>query len=373
MDARKKLFRHKGIYDIEGTNDQFLNAVEEVTAWHYQHCEKYRSILTHMGFQPNRLKGYEDIFKLPPIPTLYLKQHQLLSIPADQLRFKSTTSGTSGAPVEVGLDRGALFCGFTMLRRMLFHHRLFSLRPVNYLILGYQPSKHNKMGAVRTAHGATFLAPALHREYALKDTGTDYALNIDGISKALLRYGKRKAPVRILGFPAYFHFLLKELEKNDITLKLPEKSMVWLGGGWKQFASHQVDKAELYRLAQERLGIEEDRCKEFFGVVEHSIPYFDCKNHHFHVPIYSRVCVRDSKTMEPLGYGRPGLLNLITPLPKAMPLVSILTDDIAVLHEGRACGCGNPAPYFEIIGRAGLEGIRTCAAGAGSLLEGAEL
>ncbi|MDL2289506.1 hypothetical protein LJB83_01945 [Clostridia bacterium OttesenSCG-928-F22] len=371
MNTRKKLFYHKQVYDIENTNGLFINAVRDITAWHFTNCNEYRAILCDMGFQPDMLRSYAELYKLPPIPTLYLKQHRMLSVPEKKLHFKSTTSGTSGQPVEVGLDMGALVNGFKMLRKIISYHSLLSLRPANYLILGYQPSKHNKMGAVRTAYGTTFLTPALHKEYALKDTGSDYILDVEGIANALMRYSQRKAPVRILGFPSYFYFLLKKLEQENLSLKLPEKSMVLLGGGWKQFASQKVDKKELYDLAWQRLGIKEERCREFFGVVEHNIPYIDCINHHFHVPVYSRVIIRDIKTMEPVGYQKSGILNLITPFLKSMPLTSIMTDDLAVLHEGRACGCGNTAPYFEVLGRAGLSGIRTCAAGAGSILEGA--
>lgn len=370
MRARRKLFGHRQVYDTLSTNEIFLRAVKENVEWHYQNCAEYRNIIDSQQFNPSMLIKYEDLHRLPPIPTLYLKRHQMLSIPVNKLRLKSTTSGTSGKPVEVGFNMGALFLGFNMLRKMLINQKLLSLRPTNYLILGYQPSKHNRMGAVRTAFGATFLAPAMHKEYALVDTGADYALNLEGVMNALTRYSHAKSPVRILGFPAYFYFLLKKLEQENIFLKLSETSMVLLGGGWKQFASQKVDKGEFYRLATERLGIKEERFKEFFGVVEHNIPYFDCKNHHFHIPVYSRVIIRDFKTMEPVGYGRPGILNLITPLLDSMPLVSIMTDDIAVLREGKQCGCGNEAPYFEILGRAGLKGVATCAAGAGSMLEG---
>ena len=373
MDACKKLYRHKMVYDISGSNDTFFEAVKENAAWHFENCSEYREILRSMRFSPEMLKSYDDLALLPPITTLYLKQQQMLSVPEKKIYLKSTTSGTSGKPVEVGFDTGAMLKGFNMLRRMLAHHKMFSLRPTNYLILGYQPSAHNKMGAVRTAYSATFLAPVLHREFALVDTGADYALNLAGVEKALLKYSRQKVPVRIIGFPAYCFFLLKRLEQQNISLKLPPGSMIFLGGGWKQFASQKVDKRELYALAEERLGISEDRFLEFFGVVEHNVPYFDCASHHFHVPVYSRVIIRDIKTMQPVDYGTPGILNLITPLVKSMPLVSIMTDDIAVLHEGKSCGCGNTAPYFEILGRAGLEGVRTCTTDAGSMLEGAAL
>ena len=373
MNTQSRLFFSKHVYDISGTDELFIQAVRDNAEWHYKNCVEYRKILNGQKFFPEMLNEYKDLYRLPPIPTLYLKQSQMLSIPGNKLRFKSTTSGTSGKPVEVGFDTSAMFLGFSMLVRMLLRHKLTSLQPANYLILGYQPGRRNKMGAVRTARGAASLTPALHREYALVDSGQDYELNLEGISKALMRYSQSEAPVRVIGFPAYFYFLLKRLERENTALKLPEKSLVFLGGGWKQFAAHKVEKEELYQMAEERLGIKEERIKEFFGVVEHNVPYFSCDNHHFHVPVYSRVVLRDMKTMEPVGYGEPGLLNLISPILKSMPLVSIVTDDIAVLREGRECGCGIDAPYFEILGRAGLEGVKTCAAGAGSLLEGIQI
>ena len=82
------------------------------------------------------------------------------------------------------------------------------------------------------------------------------------------------------------------------------------------------------------------------------------------------MIIRDVDTLRPLGFGRPGLVNLITPIADSMPLVSVMTDDLGILYPGESCGCGNQAPYFEILGRAGLSEIRTCAAGAEKILEG---
>jgi hypothetical protein len=53
-----------------------------------------------------------------------------------------------------------------------------------------------------------------------------------------------------------------------------------------------------------------------------------------------------------------------------MPLASVATDDLAVLYEDYDCGCGIKTPYFTLLGRAGLQGIKTCAATASELLGG---
>jgi len=369
MSSCGKLFRHRGLYDQAQTDALFFKAVRENTYWHIDRCENYREILKQQGFDIERFNDYDDLFQLPPIPTLYLKRNPLYSMPVQRMRMVSTTTGTSGQPVSVGFDPRALLNGAPMLYRTLQKHKLFSMKPTNYVILGYQPSKRNQMGAVRTAYVSTFFAPARHREFALKDNGSDYELNIEGVLNALCRYQNQKSPVRIHGFPAYLYFLTKKLEQEKLRLTMPAKSMIFLGGGWKQFASEQVEKRELYELADRWLGIPESQFREFFGVVEHNVPYCDCKNHHFHVPIYSRVLVRDIQTLRPQPFGEPGILNLITPLLKSMPLTSILTDDIAVLYDGKSCGCGIETPYFEILGRAGLKDIKTCTAGAASILE----
>ncbi len=45
-----------------------------------------------------------------------------------------------------------------------------------------------------------------------------------------------------------------------------------------------------------------------------------------------------------------------------MPVTSILTDDLGILHDGTECGCGIQTPYLELLGRTGVKGIKTCAA-----------
>lgn len=144
-----------------------------------------------------------------------------------------------------------------------------------------------------------------------------------------------------------------------------------LGGGWKQFYTQQADKASFYELAERVFGIGDRDIVEFFGAVEHPILYCDCPNHRFHIPVYSRVVIRDTDTLEPVPQGTPGLVNLITPMIKATPVLSVMTDDLGVLQSG--CSCGIQTPYLEIIGRVAPADIKTCAAGAADLLKGVSL
>ena len=55
-----------------------------------------------------------------------------------------------------------------------------------------------------------------------------------------------------------------------------------------------------------------------------------------------------------------------------MLLLSTMTDDLAVMARpemGTACPCGCGTPYFDLLGRAGVGQIVTCAAGAAEQLK----
>lgn len=368
MDYRKKLFTYQKLYDLTSTDRYFVNAIKKNIFFHRKHCSDYNTLLSKRSFQIKQVKSIHDLDKIPFIPTLYLKTHKLRSMPKDKLLFKSTSSGTKGKKSQVGYDALGLYYGAYMVLRTAVYHKLLSLKPTNYIILGYKPDKNNHTIISKTAFGATFFAPAISRTYALKPSEEGYQLDLDGIKKALLRYSHQPFPVRLVGFPSYAYFFLEEMKRAGIKVKLHKDSMVLLGGGWKQFYQEAVDKRTLYALLDEVLGIKENHCKEFFGAAEHPIIYCDCEKHHFHVPIYSRIIIRDVDTLKPVKNGEVGLVNLLTPMLESMPLVSIMTDDLGILHDGAECGCGITSPYFEIIGRVGIKDIKTCAAGAAELL-----
>ena len=77
MSAAGRLFRHRDIYDLDGTNELFLRAVRENCAYQYRHNDKYRAMLDAKGFSPDMLQTYEDLARLPFLPTLLFKNHEL--------------------------------------------------------------------------------------------------------------------------------------------------------------------------------------------------------------------------------------------------------------------------------------------------------
>lgn len=368
MLSRQTLFWLSRVYDLPGSDARFLRAVRDNCAYHIRHCPEYRLICEAEGFSPDCLHTIDDLAKLPILPTLFFKRHHVSSMPEWRAAMRVTSSGTSGSFSRVGFDWGCIFAEIPMVLRLGFCHKLVSPRPANYVILGYKPGKQDKMGVARTMFGLTHFAPPLSRFYALRWKDGGYVPDLEGAVRRLARCARSPFPARIVAFPSYLWFGMQQMEELGLSVRLPRGSKILLAGGWKQHYAQEVDKPRLYALAERVLGVKEDHIHEFFGAVEHPVFFNTCKKHHFHIPAYSRVLIRDVRTLEPLPAGEIGLVNLITPLINATPVTSVMTDDLGYLTPGGDCGCGLTAPFLTILGRAGLNDITTCAAGAAELL-----
>lgn len=366
-----RLFYTLRPYDRRGSRSFYLNATKRRINYFLKYSPEYRAICDDAGFRLRDLQGPKDLHKIPVIPTLYFKRNKIGISRCPALEV--TSSGTGGAVSRCRYTPGEL----CLLAAMAFHlgraHRLFSMRPVHYIMLGYQPVKENKSVISKTAYLSSWYAPAVSRTYALqyhrgKREGDGvhgaYKLNMQEILGQLMRFATGKRPVRLVGFPSYTFFLLRMMQQEHLECHLPRGSMVLLGGGWKQFSEEEIPKEELYNLIWEILGVEKGQVHEFFGAAEHPVLYCSCRNHHFHVPVYGKVLIRDVRTMKVLPKGRPGLVNLMTPIGSDIPLMSVMTDDIGVLRRGEDCGCGIKSDYLELLGRAKARGVKTCAAGA---------
>lgn len=355
----------------ERSDKIFIRAVRENFGYQIKHCAEYGKIAEYFKINACDLRNIRDISKLPVLPTLFFKRHRICS---SKGVYTASSFGTSGGnKSEINFDAGSLECGLKMSVKIAARRGLISPVPCHYIIMGYKPRLDNRAAVTKTAFGATLFTPAISRNYILKYKNGGYEPDFDGIISLIKRLESSAFPVRFMGFPSYTFFLMKMMDERGIRVKLPKNSKIMFGGGWKQFYAEQADKQTFYSLAKKVLGVDDNNIVEFFGAVEHPILYCDCPNHHFHVPAYSRVIIRDVDSLKPLSLGKVGLVNLITPMVKATPILSVMTDDLGILHRGEECGCGIKEPFLEIIGRVAPNDIKTCAAGAAEALKGVKL
>lgn len=371
MTAREKLIALDDVYDQKGSSETFMEAMRDCLKHHMERNAFFKKYMEAAGVKPDELQTEEDLCRIPPIHANFFKKYEVLSVPMEEIVEHATSSGTTGQKSQMFFDQDSFDFGNAMVKNEFRHFGFLSEEPTNYLLFTYEPAKVSKdLGTAKTDVGLLSYAPVNDTFFALRYNGKGHDFDVYGTINALEEYEKQGLPVRIFGFPSFLYFTVRQMkETGHRPLKLNVKSMTMLGGGWKGYADKQISKSELYAMVEEMLGIPAQNCRDGYGSTEHSVPYFECPNHHFHIPVYSRMLIRDVKTLEPLPNGEAGFANFITPHLMSVPAVSVLMGDMAVLHDADECGCGIKTPFMEIIGRAGTSKGKSCAITASELLK----
>ena len=371
MTAREKLLQLEDVYDRENSSEIFLEAMRDCLAHHMANNDFFGECLERAGVKPEDIRTEEDLVKIPPIHANFFKKYEVLSVPYEEIVEYATSSGTTGQKSQMFFDQDSFDFGNAMVKNEFRHYGFLSDELTNYLLFTYEPAQISKdLGTAKTDVGLLNYAPVNETFFALRYNGQGHDFDVYGTIKALEEYEKQGLPVRIFGFPSFLYFTVRQMkETGHRPLHLNTKSMTLLGGGWKGYADKQIQKSELYAMVEEMLGIPAENCRDGYGSTEHSVPYFECPNHHFHIPVYSRMLIRDVKTLKPLPYGEAGFANFITPHLLSVPAVSVMMGDMAVLHDAKECGCGIKTPFMEIIGRAGTSKGKSCAITASELLK----
>lgn len=361
--AKKPYFRDAH-YD-----QTFTEAMREIISWHQDNSSFYAHFLNDNKFDLNNWSG--SISEIPFIIADFFKRHEIKSVNNEDISLHLTSSGTTGQKSQIFFDQWSIGSAQLMVDNIFEHYGWNVDEPANYLLYSYQSEAGSKLGTAYTDNFLTKYAPVSDFEYALKWNGKNgHDFDLYGCIRTLQNYAKLGLPVRIFGFPAFFYFTIQRMIDLGLPpLKLSSESLVFMGGGWKGHADQAIDKNQFYHMIEKQLGIPNERLRDGFGSVEHCVPYIECKNHRFHIPIYSKVLIRDVKTLIPLNYNQQGFLQFISPYITSVPAHSVMMGDLAILHKAIECNCGVNTDWFEILGRAGISKNKSCAIAAAELLK----
>ncbi|MDD3609731.1 MAG: hypothetical protein PHI49_08250 [Halothiobacillaceae bacterium] len=351
----------------------FVEAMREIVAWHIERSPWYGRFACENGIRPDTLRCLDAVLHMPPVHAAFFKAHEIRSIRREQAVAHLTSSGTTGQKTQMFFDEFTLGGARRMVDRVMQARGVWSDAPAHYLVNGYEPFEGLTVGTSNTNQYLMRYAPVAETFWTLRHVGGGrHEFDPFGATSALERWAQGATPVRLIGFPAYLHFLLERWrDTGHPPVKLPPGSLVVFGGGWKGQADKAIPREVLQAYIERQLGIPGERVVETYGSVEHSIPYVDCRAHHLHQPTWSRVVVRDLKTLRPVPDGTPGFLSFVSPYITSAPAHSIVMGDLAVRHPAGECVCGDhPTPWFEVLGRAGMSANRSCAAAAAELLKG---
>lgn len=338
----------------------FREACFEAATHHQRSCPPLAKLYERTKFDPSILTTDAGLEKLPSVGVTAMKYHLLTSRPVNEAALHLTSSGTKGQKTQVLFDDESLARAQNMLSVLWSRNGLVSREPANYLMFVYDPTEAKDLGIAFTINNQQRFAPPRETTFAIRRNASgDWAFALDEVLAKLREYEREGLPVRLLGMPGFIHEFLVVLGREP-AVRLPPGSCVVTGGGWKAAEDKSLSRAAFRALIAERLGIDETRVRDGFGMAEHSAPYQECSHHRFHVPVYNRVLVRDPATFQRVPAGRPGLLQLVTPFNSMMPTLSLLTTDFG-FEDTDACPCGAASPTFTLLGRAGLTKAKGCA------------
>ncbi len=205
----------------------------------------------------------------------------------------------------------------------------------------------------RSAASLGFLAFADSAEYLLEETGNGPAFDADRLGRLLADRLAAGRDICVFGMTHLLYAgLIRPILARGLSFSLPQGSFVAHIGGWKRLRDEAVDRDRFLADIGRALGVGEDRIVDFYGFTEQmGLVYGGAGRQPKTVPSYAEVLIRDFDTLRPAADGRPGLVQVLTPLPFSYPGISVLTEDVGRIVR-RGGGAGGRGTQFEILGRA---------------------
>lgn len=363
-----RLFTIGNAFDYAGTSELFIQSVREMFEYQRAHSPIFKGICEQYGFDVSQIVDEESILRIPAIFVTAFKERKLLSVPEEEIVKTFTSSGTTGSKSQINWDQTSMERQAFMRKSIVESYGLAAYdQLVNNLVFSYAPDVSGSRGAAHAHSSYAQFAKENETFYAIgKDKYGEPEFKLDEGIKALESFAASGLPLRITGFPAFGYMTLTELDKRGIRFKFPADSVLFSGGGWKNYTGKTIPYNEYVDLVNRVLGIPGDRIRDVYGMVEHGVPYMTCEHGHFHIPVYSRVCAVSPHTMEILPDGETGLLKLVTPYIRSTPALSILSTDLGCVESG--CPCGRSGKYIVLKGRGGVKKYAGCGISAAQLL-----
>lgn len=326
----------------------FLPAMLDLCMHHQQCCAEYRAVSSVFFQGLHEMAAVED---LPFLPARLFKTRVLKSISSEDILRTLTSSGTSGSPSRIYLDRTTASAQTRALTQIMSHFLGRQRLPMLIIDSESTVKKSNSFSA-RSAGILGFSVFGRSHCYALDD-----ALQPDWLRIEAFMERHAGEPVLIFGFT----FLVWQslLQRPGKTLSFAPGSILIHGGGWKKLQDQQVS-ADVFK-ARVLSTLDIRRVHSYYGMVEQVGSIFmECEHGHLHTPVHAHMCVRDRRTLTLLGRGEKGLIQVMSLLPHSYPGHSLLTEDVGQWLGEDDCPCGRLGRYFSVDGRLPSSEARGC-------------
>jgi len=340
----------KGDLDIITTRR--LKILNGLTQLHLDKCKQYRGLTQMIGScKRSNTNGIESI---PMIPVNVFKETLLKSVNENEIYRILRSSGTTGKPSLICLDRMNAVNQSKALSR-LFSDFLGLARP-NILVVD-KPSvlKAEKEYSARKAGIVGFGSLCKKRFFALKE---DMTIDLNSIQECIAS-DNREFLVYGFTYILWKHLVLEQLPQS-IKEVFGRRAILLHGGGWKKLSYLDVNNEDFRNKVRGNLGI--DRIHEYYGMVEQTGSIImSCHHGVLHENAFATVVARDPiNILRVVKDGEEGIAQVLSCLPTSYPGHSLITEDLVVVIPGYECRCGRRGKAFRINGRIKQAEVRGC-------------
>ncbi|KAB2351746.1 LuxE/PaaK family acyltransferase [Actinomadura rudentiformis] len=329
--------------------ERLLPQLVRLTRHHRAACPAYDRILKAIGHADGGGDGreYAAVAELPWLPVRMFKDHVLKSVPDDAVFRVLTSSGTTGAISRIHLDREAAATQARMLARTM--RTVLGPRRLPMLIVDSRTTTRSS-----SARAAGVLGMANFGRDHTWILDEDDRPDLSALKGFLARHGD--APFLIFGFTfMVWRYLYEPARAAGLDLS---RGVLVHSGGWKKLAAQAVDNADFRSCFAEHTGL--TRIHNFYGMVEQIGTVFleGPSGDSLYCPDIADVIVRDPTTWAETEPGVPGLLEVVSTLPRSYPGHVLLTEDLGVVH---GIDDGDwPGKRFSVLGRLPRAEARGC-------------
>jgi phenylacetate-coenzyme A ligase PaaK-like adenylate-forming protein len=351
MDRRLETLLEAEQYTLTKADKQrlLLDDLNDLTALHYRSCEGYRRVI---DVAYGGLRTADTLGDVPYLPVGLFKEVELRSVPeADVIKVMHSSGTTSQQASRVFLDVETARLQTVALSSIVTHLLGTQRRPM--LIVDDAAAVRDRTAF--SARGAGIVGMMSYGRDHCFVLDTEMRLQRDELDDWLAKH--RGEPLLIFGFTSMvWEYLWRPLQDAGIDLA---DGVLFHSGGWKKLHDRSVSNATFKASLGKAFGLE--RIYNFYGMVEQvGAISVECTEGFLHPPNVSDVLVRDPRTWEPSGFGEPGVIEVLSPLPLSYPGHALLTEDVGTVHGEDDCACGRRGKYFTIAGRVPKAEIRGC-------------
>lgn len=338
-------------------NELFLKSVKQSLQYHYNNCSEYKQYCMKKNFDPFASYNLESI---PYLPVDIFKKLNLISVPETEIiRTVRSSSTTGNQPSVIHLDKTTINRQMVALNSIM--RNFLGKNKLDFLIIDSNTT-------IKTDHQNLSSRGSAIRGMLIFARKFGCLLN----DRLQLDYEMLKNAINdidtnntcVFGFTWLIHQIVSNNENKDeinhLLSKL-QKPIILHIGGWKKLKDISVDKKQFNERMAKFFHTSSERIIDFYGMTEQlGTVYPDCSQGYKHVSLYSEILIRDIHDQKVLPIGKSGFIQLISPLPRSYPGVSILTDDIGEIIGNDDCPCGRKGKYFVFRTRSELADPKGC-------------